>query len=211
LLDNLSFFKIYQYFTTARAYIVIGDHTNAVLFLQRLLGLNERYRRTLDIIEACILLAVVHWKKGRGGQLTALDYLERAVIAAHEYKFIQVFANEGAELINMLHRLQKRSVQEKYAGSLPSDFVKTLYIAAVEGAKRSKGLTGGRTREKLSFTDKQKVIMRFMCEGYSRNKIAEKTGLKPNTVKSHTELIYKKLDVSNSIDAVMKIKKLDVL
>jgi LuxR family maltose regulon positive regulatory protein len=211
LLDNLSFFKNYQYFTTARAYIVIGDYTNAVMFLRKLLELNERYRRTLDIIEACILLAVIYWKKSRGGQSMALDYLERAIVTAHEYKYTQVFANEGAELINMLHRLQKRSVQEKYAGKLHSGFVKTLYISAVAGGGRSKGLTSGRPVENLKFTDKQKVIMTLMCEGYSRNKIAEKTGLKPNTVKSHLELIYKKLDVSNSIDAALKIKKLDVL
>jgi LuxR family maltose regulon positive regulatory protein len=211
LLDNLSFFKIYQYFTTARAYIVIGDYTNAVLLLRKLLELNERYRRTLDIIEACILLAIIYWKKSRGGQPAALDYLERAIITAYEYKYTQVFANEGAELINMLHRLQKRSVQEKYAGELHSGFVKTLYIAAVAGGGRSKGLTGGRSVENLKFTEKQKAIMALMSEGYSRNKIAEKTGLKPNTVKSHLELIYKKLDVSNSIEAALKIKKLDVL
>jgi len=53
--------------------------------------------------------------------------------------------------------------------------------------------------------------MRLMCEGYSQKEIAEKIGLKPYGVKSHVELIYRKLDVFNSMDAVMKIKELGLL
>ncbi|MCL2033129.1 MAG: LuxR C-terminal-related transcriptional regulator [Oscillospiraceae bacterium] len=209
--EHLTFFKSYQQFTTARAHIVTGNYNHAVLSLQKLLQLNERYRRTLDIIEARILLAIVYWKKGRGGQPVAIDFLERAAAMAFEYGYTQVFANEGAELSSMLHRLQKRAVQADYQGGVPSAFLKTLYVAAVSGSKRSKGLTGGRAPENLSFTEKQKTVMRLMCEGCSRNEIAERTGLKPSGVKSHAELIYRKLDVVNSIEAALKIKELGLL
>jgi len=212
VLDNLSFFKLYQHFTTARAYIVMGNYTNAVLFLQKLLGLCQRYRRPLDMIEARILLSIVYWKKGKSGLNIALDHLEQAVLTAHEYGYTQLFANEGPELINMLHRMQKRSVQKNYTGGkIPSAFVKTLYIAASAVSKHSKGLTGGNAPVNLTFTDKQRTVMRLMCEGYSRNEIAENMGLKPNGVKSHTELIYRKLDVLNYLDAVLKIKELKIL
>ena len=50
-----------------------------------------------------------------------------------------------------------------------------------------------------------------MCEGCGRNEIAERMELKPNGVKSHTTLIYKKLDVSSSVEAVLKIKELGLL
>jgi len=204
---NLVFFKLYQYFTTARAHIVTGNTSNAILFLKKLLELSERYRRTLDIIEARILLAIVYWKKGGHGQTIALGYLEQAILEAYEYGYVQVFANEGAELTNMLQRIQKRTAQSNYKGNrVPGGFVKTLYFAAFTESKRSKGLTGGRQSETLTFTEKQREVMRLMCEGYSRKEIAEKMGLKPNGVKSHTTLIYKKLDVSNCVDAVLKIK-----
>ena len=208
LLENLMFFELYRHFTTARAYIVVGNYANAVLFLKKLLGLSDRYKRTLDIIEARILLAITYWKKGQGGQAIALGYLEQAVVAAHEYGYTQVFANEGAELVNMLQRLQKRAVQSSYTGDIPAGFVKTLYIAAVAGAKRSKGLTGGRMPKDLTFTEKQKTVMALLCEGCSRNEIAERMGLKPYTVKSHIELIYRKLDVSNSVEAILKTQEL---
>ena len=209
--SNLVFYKLYQYFTTARAHIVMDNTSNAILFLKKLLEISERYRRTLDIIEARILLAIVYWKKGGHGQTIALNYLEQAILEAYEYGYIQVFANEGTELVNMLQKLQKRASQSNYKGNkIPGGFVKTLYIAAVTESKRSKGLTGGRQSEVLTFTDKQKEVMRLMCEGFSRNEIAAKMGLKPNGVKSHTTLIYKKLDVSNSVDAVLKIKELSL-
>ncbi|MCL2108447.1 MAG: LuxR C-terminal-related transcriptional regulator [Oscillospiraceae bacterium] len=210
LYEALTFFKVYQHFTTARAYISLGDYNHAILLLKKLLQLAERYRRTLDIIEIHILLAVCYWKKGKSGNFTALDYLEKAVASAYEYGFTQVFANEGAELVNMLHRLQKRAIQKDYAG-VSGEFVKRLYISAVSESKRTKGLTGGSVPANLTLTDKQKTVMRLMCEGCSRNKIAEQMGLKPNSVKTHTELIYRKLDVSSSVEAILKIKELGVL
>ncbi|MDR0310516.1 MAG: hypothetical protein LBJ21_02905 [Acidobacteriota bacterium] len=35
--------------------------------------------------------------------------------------------------------------------------------------------------------------------------------LKPSAIKSHMILIYKKLDVSNGVDAMIKIRELNVL
>jgi len=218
LIDNeasneLTFYGIYKNFTTVRAYIVLGRYNNALLVLQKLLRQSQRYRRPLDEMESLILLSIAYWKKGQDGrgQNLALETLTQAVIVAHKYGYTQMFENDGAELTTMLHRLQKRAVQSSYSGEIPADFVKTLYIAAVAGSKHSKGLTGGELPGKITFTEKQKTVMRLMCEGCSRNEIAGRMGLKPNGVVSHTTLIYKKLDVSSSIDAVLKIKELGLL
>ena len=63
------------------------------------------------------------------------------------------------------------------------------------------------------FTAESHEAAEGMAEKYfgcSRNEIAAIMGLKPNGVKSHTTLIYKKLDVSNSVEAVLKIKALSL-
>ena len=60
----------------------------------------------------------------------------------------------------------------------------------------------------LTFTKQQKAVARLLCEGLSQQAIADKLGLKVTGVKSHLQLIYKKLDVSNGVDAVLKIKEL---
>jgi LuxR family maltose regulon positive regulatory protein len=209
--NYLPLYKMPQHYTTARAYIVMGDYDMAILFLKRILTFAESYHRPLDIIEANILLSVAYWQKGRGGLNIALAYLEKAVCVAYKYRYTQQFSIEGSELMTMLQRLQKRAHQNKDPDKVPADFIKTLYIASVAGSKRSKGLTGGRISKNLRFTPRQKEVMRLMCEGQNRNEIGIKIGITPYSVKSHMELIYNKLNVANNIDAILKIRELGLL
>jgi LuxR family maltose regulon positive regulatory protein len=208
---ELSYFKLIQHFITARAYITAGDYGTAILFIKRLLALCEAYRRPIDIIESRILLAIAYWKKGRGFQGDALHVITDAIVSAYRYGYTQVFANEGAELVNMLHRLHLAAAVKDYSGVLPGAFAKTLYIMALSRSKITKGLTGGRLIKPLTFTEQQKAVMRLLCEGQSQQAAADKLGLKVTGIKSHLQLIYKKLDVSNGVDAVMKIKELGLL
>jgi LuxR family maltose regulon positive regulatory protein len=205
--STLSFYKLYQHFTTARAYITIGDYGMAILFLKKLHDLCEQYRRPLDTIEACILLAIAYWKKARGQQNDAFEPLTKAIISAQKYGFTQAFANDGAELSNMLHKLHKRTIQKDYDGEIPVTEVKKLYIMALTQAKKSRGLTGGRTSENVKYTEQQKIIMNYLNDGLTHKEMAEKMGLKPSTIKTHMGLIFKKLDVSNGVDAIIKIKE----
>ena len=209
--DKPPIYLSYQYATTARAHIVMGEYAKAILLLKKLLILGECYRRPLDEIEYRILLAIAYWKRGRGGHQTAIDYIEEAAYIAQTYGYIQAFANEGADLVSMLSRLHKRAVQITQGGRVSGTFVKTLYVAAFTAAQHSKGFSGGRVAKNLSFTQKQQTVMRLMCEGYAKNAIAEEMGLKPSGVKTHMELIYNKLGVGNSVEAIMKIKGLGLL
>jgi LuxR family maltose regulon positive regulatory protein len=211
--NYLPLYKIPQHYTTARSYIVIGDYDTAIIFLKKILDFAERYHRPLDIIETKILLAITYWQKGRGGATIALNYLDEAITVAYKYQFTQQFFVEGAELTTMLHRIQKRSHQNKSTSDefASADYIKKLYITALAGAKQSKGLTGGRVASSLSFTDKQKEVMHLLCKGHSRNEISKIMGIKPYSVKSHTILIYNKLNVANSVEAILKIKEMELL
>ncbi|MCL2082042.1 MAG: LuxR C-terminal-related transcriptional regulator [Oscillospiraceae bacterium] len=211
--SSLKLYKIFQYFTTARAYIVLKNYNTAILFLKKLLKLSEDYNRPLDIIEARILLSVAYWKKTRGGQDIALRHMSQAADLAYEYGYVQQFANAGADIVSMLHRLERQSVQKAYTGKAPFEFIKKLYTGASAVSKRRKGFVceAGRTEKNMIFTEKQKTVMRLMCQGLGRREIADKMGLKPYGVKSHMELIYKKLDVPNGTEAVIKINELGLV
>jgi LuxR family maltose regulon positive regulatory protein len=209
--SELQLYKLYQHFTTARAYIATGDFDGAVLFAKKLEILCRTYRRTLDMIEAKVLLSIAFWKKGRGYQKEALDLINETIISANKYGYTRVFTNEGAELINMLHRVESMSVQKEYSDKLPIVFIKTLYFAALAQSKTSKGLTAGRISGILKFTKPQKKVMEMLCRGLSRSEIAESMNISVYGVRSHLKLIYKKLDVPNGIEAIMKIKELELL
>ncbi|MCL2055367.1 MAG: LuxR C-terminal-related transcriptional regulator [Oscillospiraceae bacterium] len=206
---QLTFHGIYRHFMSARAYIAAGEHNAAVLFLNKLLNLAESYRRPLDIIEARILLAIAYWKKGGGFQRNAISELEKAIETAYPYGYVQLFVNEGGELSVMLQKIQKRMAQMDYTERFPVSFVKVLHMKTIARSDCRQKLTGETIV--LKFTDKQKAVMKLMCEGYGRNAIAENLEIKPSSVKSHMELIYKKLDVYGAVEAVMKVKELGLL
>lgn len=209
--EHISFYHLYGHFTTARAWIALGEYDKAIILLNRLLQICETYRRPIDVIEIRILLAIAFWKKKRAYQKEGLAHLEQAILTAAPYGYIQAFVNESADVSGMLYRLHTVSSRKNYGGALPGPFVKTLYLHTLQGSKKAKGLTGGQEEELPSFTGQQKKVMRLLCEGYSYQQVADKLGIKFSTVRSHTALIFRKLDVPNVTEAILKIKELGIL
>ena len=206
----LPFYKIYQSFITARAYIVMADYNTAILILNDILKLSCDYRRPLCMIESYILLAIAYWKKAGAGQAVAIDFFEQAIEIAYKYGYVQPFINESPDIETILSKIQKRAVQSEML-CVPASFIKSIYLIVLPNSKTRRGLTGGRLAESLTFTDKQKTVMRLVCEGHSQGEIAEIMYTSANNVKSHVKLIYKKLDVSNASDAIMRIKEIGAL
>jgi len=209
LYASLDFYHLYGHFVSGRAFITMGDYDSAIILLKKVLELARAYNRPLDIIEAQVLLSICFWKKKRGFQTQALEYLEQAAMGAHPYGYCQIFANEGAELSGMLHRLHNRVKHQKEADSVPASFVKMLYLKTLE--QKCGGLTSGQPPAPVKYTEKQKAVMRLLCEGKSYREISEALGIKIPTLRSHISLIYKKLDVTQATDAVVKIKALGIL
>ena len=209
--ESLKFFELYGHFTTARAHIALGNFNQAIIILEKILEMCQALNRPIDVIEARILLAIAFWKKKRGNQKKALLCLEEAIKDAQPLGCEQVFINEGAELESMLFTLKKRTVRSDYEGDLSEVFVGNLYLKIAEQAHYRKGLTGGRIEETVKFTQQQKRVMNLMCKGYSYRKIAEELGIQFSTVRSHIELIYRKLDVSSMKEAITKIHQLHIL
>lgn len=181
------------------------------MLLTKIRELGQAYRRPLDVIEAEVLLAIAFWKKKRGYQAAALEYLEKAILRAHPYGYVQVFTGEGAELTTMLYKLQNRANRKDYGGPLPGSFVRRLHLQAAARARHSAGLTGGQKPAPVKYTAQQRQVMRLLCAGYSYRRIAEEMDIKFSTVRSHIELIYKKLDVPNEMEAVQRIRTLGIL
>ncbi|MCL2078901.1 MAG: LuxR C-terminal-related transcriptional regulator [Oscillospiraceae bacterium] len=206
--QNPTFYKFYRHFTTVRALIVTGDYHRSIMLSLKLLALAKNYRRTIDVIEAHILLAIAHHKLPRGGTDAAFSHLIQAMRTAHVHGYTQIFISEGADLLTMLHKLMKQSVQADFDGGIPASFIKSLYIASCAAAKGSKGMAAERTSETLNFTKRQQAVMRLMREGHSRNEIARIMDISPDGVKSHMKLIFRKLDVASSAEAAVKIVEL---
>lgn len=207
----LGFFDLYGHFTTARAYITIGEFGNAIILLEKILEMGRVLKRPIDMIEAEILLSVAFWKIKRGNRKTAISHLEQAIRLAQPLEYTQVFANEGAEVAAMLSSIKNRTKRSDFEGDLSETFVNQLYIRTTELAHSGRGLTGGKPAQAVRLTPQQKRVATLMCEGYSYRKIAEELGVQFSTVRSHIELIYRKLEVSTMDEAIRKIRQLHIL
>jgi len=199
---------MYSALTSCRAYICIEKYDAAIIMLMKILNIAKIFNRPLDITEAQILLAIAYWKKKGRFQTHALDCLFDAVCTAYPFRHVQIFISDGAEITGMLYKLMKRAEQQKIDSGLFS-FIKLLRLKTrdnqnIELPKRS-------VEPALVFTDKQRAVMHFLCQGKTYNEIADNLGIKRSSLRSHLKLIYSKLDVTNGMDAVAKINKMGLL
>ncbi|MBC7958651.1 MAG: response regulator transcription factor [Vallitaleaceae bacterium] len=74
-----------------------------------------------------------------------------------------------------------------------------------------KGLIHNVDLEKISLSPQQKNVLELLAKGYKNAEITELTGLSLNTIRTHTKLAYKKLDVNNVMDAILQAKQLGIL
>jgi len=61
--------------------------------------------------------------------------------------------------------------------------------------------------EQIKLTNRETDILEHLSKGLNYNEIAENLIISPSTVRKHIENIYKKLQVHNKMEAVMKAKK----
>jgi len=55
-------------------------------------------------------------------------------------------------------------------------------------------------------TKREKEVLALLAKGFTRNEIANKLFVSPETIKKHLQNIYKKLKVKNKMQAVNKMK-----
>lgn len=208
---HLDFFRLNGHFVTARAYIALNDFNHAVILLEKILEMCTVLKRRTDVIEAKILLAVSFWNKTRRNREKALSCLSEAIREAQPLGYEQAFFNDGAKIKNMLSELKHWTMRSDYDGTLSDEFVRRLYIGAAEQADWEIEVTGNKRSEMgVRLTPRQKAVAELMCRGYSYRRIAEELGIQFSTVRSHIELIYRKLDVSTMDEAIKKMYQLHI-
>jgi DNA-binding NarL/FixJ family response regulator len=107
-------------------------------------------------------------------------------------------------VIKDIERLSlKESIRAVYEGG-----------GAVSPVIAAKVLNRLRTQEELASAEissplgeKQLEILRLIASGFSNREIASRVHLSENTIKSHIQEIFRKLDVGNRVEAALKASK----
>ena len=203
------FYKIYQNFTTARAFIVLSTTDKAMIILERLRKLSVDMNRLLDACEADVLMAVVEWTLGKKKE--SQNRLMDTLVRLHPYGYIRIVASEGQAILPVLSAILKKLKKSQNADAGFIKYVKEIYFAAYEQSKRYKGLTYHNAHVQVRLSKQQQRVLELLAEGNSNAQIVEITGLTLNTIRTHTKLTYEKLGVNNVMDAIVRAKRLGIL
>ena len=203
------FYKIYQSFTTARAYIVLGRMQEAQAALERIKKLATDMDRPLDTAEAETLIAISEWDSGK--KKSASARLRRVLAALLPYGFMRVIVNEGKAVLPILTAALKQIDKDPDRDENLYRFAKEAQLEAYGQSRRYSGLTYNRTVDNTKLSPKQTMILEYLSKGYKNAEIVEETGLSINTIREHTRVAYRKLEVTNAMDAVNKARQLGFL
>lgn len=210
-MEHVELFRVFQHFTTARAYIALGEREQASRYLLLLKEYGQNLNRPLDAAEAGVLLSVLSYAIGKKKE--AVSELLSVLELMQPYGFVRVIADEGASILPVLKRVASYVSSPDYKGALSQKYLNDILLAAHAAAKQYKGVTASFTcTEKPVKLSKQQVRMvELLSQGYRNAQIAEITGLAIPTIKTHTSLAYQKLGVNNALDAVLRAKELGII
>lgn len=203
------FYKIYRNFTTARAYILLAQMDKASEVLNKLRSLTESFDRPLDTAEADVLLAITEWISGKKKE--AQSRLQNVLLSMYQYGFIRVVANEGKAVLPILSSIIRRMEKDNNQSHDIYRFTKEVYFVAYEQSKHFKSITYNNEVMTVKLSQQQKRMLEFLAKGYKNIEIVEETGLSLNTIRTHTKIAYQKLEVNNSLDAIVRAKELGII
>lgn len=209
--DHIEFFRSFQHFTTARAYLVLGETEKAARLIRLLETFGRDLNRPLDEGEALVLSAALRWAEG--DKKGAASTLETALTLLQPYGFIRIVADEGACVLPILKRLSAKVEKEGYKGPLKREYLLETTLACHAFARNHKGVTANLSGfdKPVKLSKQQTMVLTLLSKGYKNAEICEQTGLSLPTIKSHTAVAYRKLGVNNAMDAILRARELQLI
>lgn len=180
-----------------RLLIAEGRHEEAVELLSSLLLNAESGKRGGVVIEILVLLALA--RQALGQTRPAVASLQRALILAEPEGYVRMFIDEGAPMAALLQRVAEAGEGQAYAAKL-LEAMRQTPAAQTSGKTLAVPLSGKEIR-----------VAQYLVAGLSNQEIADKMHISLNTVKTHLKNIYGKLDVDHRVEAVERIRDLNLL
>jgi LuxR family maltose regulon positive regulatory protein len=155
------------------------------------------------IIQYAVLLAMAYHMNLNEEE--ALENIGIALKYAQKEDQIQVFLEQGIEIMDLLYAAAKRGIEPDFAGRVLSRFPQMDKIDHQEKLIHYED----EIIEPLS--QRETEILKLISQGLSNQEIALDLHLSLSTVKVHTYNIFRKLNVRSRIQAVSKARLINFL
>ena len=170
----------------------------ALPLLDHALQSAQTVGRLGNAIHILAVQAIVYHAQGEPAR--AFAALERALELAEPEGYVRVFADEGAPMARLLHRMLTRSPASKY--------VRRLLEALGESVKIELAIT---SKLNAPLSQREVEVLHLIVDGATNKEIADELVLTVNTVKRHISNIFGKLVVRNRAEAIARARELNLL
>jgi LuxR family maltose regulon positive regulatory protein len=215
--DNLSYLREFEHITLARLLLAqsVLDRSqpsleDALALLERLLAAAEAGARMGSVIEILVLQALAH--HAHGDTRSARAPLARALALAEPEGYVRLFVDEGPPLAEILTGLKPAE------GRLAAYIQSLQSILAGPGsvhpsASTAPGLVAGVSLHPLPepLTGRELELLRLLATSLTGPEIARQLMVSLNTMRTHTQNVYTKLEVNDRRAAVRRAEALGLL
>jgi LuxR family transcriptional regulator, maltose regulon positive regulatory protein len=203
----------YALFTAwAQVQLLLSCPDQAVGVIQPLLDVAQEHGLLHRVIELTLLKAQALWLQDQ--KESAWGCLQLALGLAEEQGYLRLI-DQGPLLVALLQAASRKGIETVYIGRLLSanqaapDEPRQQAISSRVQPGGHPQAPAGVLLEPLSTREVE--VLALMAEGLSNAEIAGRLYLSTNTLKSHTQNIYGKLEVHSRVQAVNKARELRLI
>lgn len=189
----------------ARLLLAQGEPQAALDLLALNLASAQQGQHITHILESQLLTALAYAALKRGQE--ARHQLHQALSLARSEGFIRLFLDEGESLATLLRSLLP-SLTEK---ALRAYAQRILHAFATSYPTHLVGKHGQETPLLEPLSAQEQRVLTLLAAGRSNPEIAEALIVSVNTIKGHVKNIYRKLNVTNRVEAGETARRLKLL
>lgn len=213
--DQFGFENELTQITLARISIAQNIPEEAINLLSHLEEAARSAGRMGRVIEILILQALALQKIGDSGHATMA--LTKCLTLAEPEGYVRVFLDEGQPMQMMIAQWlahANTSPLRDYAKQLLSHFdTEQHFDITTQGKVYSPVDPAASSQQTLiePLSQRELEVLQHIAMGNTNKEIARQLVVSPGTVKAHTSSIYRKLDVANRTEAVVRARQFGIL
>lgn len=184
----------------ARVYVARGMADRAINILNTTIPKFLHQDAESFLIRALVALSVAYQTQGQVQK--AASTLVKAIKLGAPENNLGDFIIMGHHLIPLLYNLKK--------ACLATDFSNKI-LSILSNNKSEDNTPGSRVKGIAPLSQRELDVLELIAQGLTNREIGVSLYLSPNTIKSHSINIYRKLDVNNRNQAVVKARLLGIL
>ncbi|HLZ64571.1 MAG TPA: LuxR C-terminal-related transcriptional regulator [Ktedonosporobacter sp.] len=177
-----------------------GEDETALPLLTQLLAGAQARKHVTRVIEIHLLIALAHFANKQRSE--ARQQISQALAQARNEGFLRIFLDEGEPLAVLLRALLPTLTETSQRASVQS-ILQTFNNLDPESKAEQPLL------EPLSAQEQR--VLTLLVAGRSNSEIAETLIISINTVKGHVKNLYRKLDVTNRMEANEVARRLKLI